>query len=88
MLGTKIVNAFLKTRNSKFFNTLVISVIIASALYAGVSSYNEIIPAQGEKNLEVKTLEKVTMLDIDFEVLNALVSPNEKAIINLKIRIY
>ena len=45
MLETKIVNAFLKTRNSKFFNTLVISVIIASALYAGVSSYNEIIPA-------------------------------------------
>ena len=45
MVGTKIVNAFLKTRNSKFFNTLVISVIIASALYAGVSSYNEIIPA-------------------------------------------
>ena len=45
MQGTKIVNAFLKTRNSKYFNTLVISVIIASALYAGVSSYNEIIPA-------------------------------------------
>ena len=45
MAGTKIVNAFLKIRNSKFFNTLVISVIIASALYAGVSSYNEIIPA-------------------------------------------
>ena len=44
MAGTKIVNAFLKIRNSKFFNTLVISVIIASALYAGVSSYNEIIP--------------------------------------------
>ena len=45
MAGTKLVNAFLKIRNSKFFNTLVISVIIASALYAGVSSYNEIIPA-------------------------------------------
>ena len=45
MAGTKIVNAFLKIRNSKFFNTLVISVIIASALYAGVSSYNENIPA-------------------------------------------
>ena len=45
MAGTKIVNAFLKIRNSKFFNTLVVSVIIASALYAGVSSYNEIIPA-------------------------------------------
>jgi len=43
--GTKLVNAFLKIRNSKFFNTLVISVIIASALYAGVSSYNENIPA-------------------------------------------
>ena len=45
MAGTKLVEAFLKIRNSKFFNTLVISVIIASALYAGVSSYNEIIPA-------------------------------------------
>lgn len=45
MVGTKLVNTFLKIRNSKFFNSLVISVIIASALYAGVSSYNEIIPA-------------------------------------------
>ena len=43
MAGTKLVNAFLKIRNSNFFNTLVISVIIASALYAGVSSYNEVI---------------------------------------------
>ena len=32
------VDFFLKIRNSKFFNTLVISVILASALYAGVSS--------------------------------------------------
>ena len=40
-----MVNAFLKIRNSNFFNTLVISVIIASALYAGVSSYNEVIPS-------------------------------------------
>jgi len=40
-----LVNAFLKIRNSNFFNTLVISVIIASALYAGVSSYNEVIPS-------------------------------------------
>jgi len=45
VVGTKLVNTFLKIRNSKFFNSLVISVIIASALYAGVSSYNEIIPA-------------------------------------------
>ena len=45
MAGTKLVNAFLKIRDSKFFNTLVISVIIASALFAGVSSYNENIPA-------------------------------------------
>ena len=34
------VDFFLKIRNSNFFNTLVISVIIASALYAGVSSYD------------------------------------------------
>ena len=34
------VDFFLKIRNSKFFNTLVISVILASALYAGVSSYD------------------------------------------------
>ena len=34
------VDFFLKIRNSNFFNTLVISVILASALYAGVSSYD------------------------------------------------
>ena len=46
------------------------------------------IPSQGTKYLEVKTLEKIGLLDIRFEVLNALVSPNENAKINLKIRIY
>ena len=57
--------------------------------YSFTNSDNLIeIPAQGTKNLEVKTLEKVSVLNIGFEVLNALVSPNEKAIINLKIRIY
>ena len=45
------------------------------------------VPAQGTKYVQVKTLEKVGMLDISFEVLNALVSPNENAKINLKIRI-
>ena len=45
MVRTKLVNAFLKIRNSKVFNILVLSVIISSALYAGVSSYNEIIPS-------------------------------------------
>ena len=44
MEGSKFVDQFLKIRNSKFFNTLVISVIIASALYAGVASYD--IPSQ------------------------------------------
>jgi len=43
--GNSFIDFFLKIRNSNFFNSLVISVIIASALYAGVSSYNEIIPA-------------------------------------------
>ena len=46
------------------------------------------IPSQGTKYLEVKTLEKIGLLDMRFEVLNALVSPNENAKINLKIRIY
>ena len=45
------------------------------------------VPAQGTKYVQVKTLEKVGMLDISFQVLNALVSPNENAKINLKIRI-
>ena len=35
-----LVDVFLNIRNSKFFNTLVIFIIIASAIYAGVSSYN------------------------------------------------
>lgn len=34
------VSFFLNIRNSKFFNGLVITVIIASALYAGISSYD------------------------------------------------
>ena len=40
MVDNRFVNQFLKIRNSRFFNTLVISVIIASALYAGVASYD------------------------------------------------
>ena len=36
----KAVDVFLRIRNSKFFNTLVILIIIASAIYAGISSYN------------------------------------------------
>ena len=38
------VSFFLRIRNSKFFNGLVITVIIASALYAGISSYD--LPAE------------------------------------------
>jgi len=40
MVDNRFVNQFLRIRNSRFFNTLVISVIIASALYAGVASYD------------------------------------------------
>ena len=40
MADNRFVNQFLLVRNSRFFNTLVISVIIASALYAGVASYD------------------------------------------------
>jgi len=56
--------------------------------YSFTNSDNLIeVPAQGTKYVQVKTLEKVGKLDISFEVLNALVSPNENAKINLKIRI-
>ena len=34
------VDFFLKIRNSKVFNTIVISVILASAFYAGVTTYD------------------------------------------------
>ena len=36
----QIVQFFLKIRNSSFFNGIVIFVIIGSAIYAGVSSYD------------------------------------------------
>ena len=36
----QIVQFFLKVRNSRFFNGIVIFVIIGSAIYAGVSSYD------------------------------------------------
>ena len=34
------VDFFLKIRNSKLFSGIVIAVIVASAIYAGVSSYD------------------------------------------------
>ena len=40
MANNRFVDQFLIIRNSRFFNTLVISVIIASALYDGVASYD------------------------------------------------
>jgi len=46
-----LINQFLKVRNSNFFNSLVIFVIIASAIYAGVSSYN--IPSEYIYILEI-----------------------------------
>ena len=56
--------------------------------YSFTNSDNLIeVPAQGTKYVQVKTLEKVGVLNIGFEVLNALVGPNENAKINFKIRI-
>ena len=40
----KFIDFFLSIRDSKFFTGLVIAVIVASAIYAGASSYN--IPAE------------------------------------------
>ena len=51
MTGSKFVDLFLKIRNSKFFNALVISVILASAFYAGITSYD--IPTQYLKLLVI-----------------------------------
>ena len=51
MEDSRFINQFLRIRNSKFFNALVISVIIASALYAGVTSYD--IPPQYLYLLEI-----------------------------------
>ena len=36
----KFIEFFLSIRDSKFFTGLVISVIVASAIYAGASSYD------------------------------------------------
>jgi len=56
--------------------------------YSFINSDNLIeVPAQGTKYVQVKTLEKVGVLNIGFEVLNALVGPNENAKINFKIRL-
>ena len=44
MLSDRFVTRFLLIRNSKVFKALVISVIFASALYAGITSYD--IPSQ------------------------------------------
>ena len=46
------------------------------------------VPAQGTKYLQVKTLEKINLLTLNFGVLNALIAPGKHAKISLKIRIY
>ena len=51
MADSRFVNQFLRIRNSKFFNSLVISIIIVSALYAGIASYD--IPPQYLYLLEI-----------------------------------
>ena len=45
------VNFFLRIRNSKIFSGIVISVILASALYAGVTSYD--IPNQYKRYIDL-----------------------------------
>ena len=64
------VKVFLNIRNSKFFNTLVIFIIIASAVYAGVSSYN--LP-QNYSNL-LNTFDYVITVFFVFEIVIRIVS--------------
>ena len=45
------------------------------------------VPAQGYKYLEVKTKERLSLLELDFEVLNALEAPKVTSKITLKTRI-
>ena len=65
-----VVKVFLNIRNSKFFNTLVIFIIIASAVYAGVSSYN--LP-QNYSNL-LNTFDYVITVFFVFEIVIRIVS--------------
>ena len=45
------------------------------------------IPAHSAKVIEVKTLKRISSINLDFNVLNALVSPKENARINLSYKI-
>ena len=65
-----VVKVFLNIRNSKFFNTLVIFIIIASAVYAGVSSAN--LP-QNYSNL-LNTFDYVITVFFVFEIVIRIVS--------------
>ena len=65
-----VVKVFLNIRNSKFFNTLVIFIIIASSVYAGVSSYN--LP-QNYSNL-LNTFDYVITVFFVFEIVIRIVS--------------
>ena len=46
-----------------------------------------VVPAQGSKYLEVKTVKRLNMLQLDFIVINALSAPKEHAKISLATRI-
>ncbi len=46
-----------------------------------------VVPAQGTKYLEVKTVKRLNMLQLDFVVMNALSAPKEYAKLSLATRI-
>ena len=94
-----LINSSLKVNSAKYFtNTTVAHVTISNNSDAPYTLRNQskydfynltdlvMIPAHGEVNIDVRTIEKLRKFELQFEVLNALTAPQTHPVINIIIR--
>ena len=95
-----LINSSLKINSAKYFaNTTVAHVTISNNSDAPYTLRNQskydfynltdlvMIPAHGEVNIDVRTIEKLRKFKLQFEVLNALTAPQTHPVIDIIIRV-
>ncbi len=94
-----LINASLNVKSAEYIpNTTVVHVTISNNSDAPYSLINQseydfynltdlvAIPAHGEVNIDVRTIDKKRKFQLKFEVLNALTAPNTHPVITISVR--
>ena len=95
-----LINSTLEVKSAKYFtNTTIAHVTIANNSDAPYTLRNHgeydfynltdlvMIPAHGEVNIDVRTIEKLRKFTLQFEVLNALTAPKTHPVIDIIVRV-